>query len=174
MTKRPRKGTPHRETAEIAALRPGGKLANIAEPRRDFVTLRKQGRMPVKMSMAHAKVFKALWQIWLSKRVAKVVNLSSSVGEVSERLGLGDVATRAALESLVSSGVVRQTEGFVGRIQRRVFYTPLPAGIEILALAEHLGEGAQVQVGKRAADWVRAEEPPHLFDFAKLLRGGGL
>ncbi len=170
--RKPRKGLPHREAADIALLPPGGKLGHLAQPRRDAINVRQQGRMPVKMSLTHAKVFKALWQSWMDKRLSGSEDLTSTVAEVTARLQVPEASIREALASLVTSGVVRQGEGYSGRTAKRLTYLPLQYGIDLLAVVEYFGEGTQIQIGRKAADWMRAQEPPNVFDFALLFKGG--
>ena len=170
--RKPRKGLPHREPADVALLPPGGKLGHLAQPRCDAITVRQQGRTPIKMSLTHVKVFKALWQVWMEKRLSRADDLTSTVAEVTSRLQVPEASVREALNSLVASGVVRQGEGYVGRTGRRLTYLPLQSGIDLLAVVEYFGEGTQIQVGKKAADWLRAQEPPNVFDFALLFKGG--
>lgn len=156
---------------KVANLIPGGKIGNLATPRRDFAILRQSGRAPLKLSLTHAATFKGLWKLWLEKRLANAQEKASTAAELSEKMNVPETTVREALYSLVSSGVVRQHEGFVSRTQRRLLFTPLQKGIELLALVDYLGEGSLLQVGKKVADWERSEEPPNVFAYAELLKG---
>lgn len=158
------------DTQSVAEILPGGKVKNLEYPRKDFITIRREGRTPTKISLSYVEIFKGLWRLHLSKRLERAEPLAVSVAELVEATRIPEDLIRTGLKSLVASGVVRQVEEFAARSSRRLRFIPMPSGVELLAIAEYMGDGAQIIVGRKVADWVRAEEPPNLFDFAKIVR----
>lgn len=157
------------DAASVSETLPGGKVRNLTYPRKDLVILRRQGHTPTKISMSYIEVFKGLWRLWLEKRVCRYGDLASTAAEITVYTRIPAETVRSGLRSLVASGVVRRLDMYAGRTTRRYKYTPLPSGIELLAIADYLGDGTQIMVGRKVADWVRSDEPPNLFDFAKIV-----
>lgn len=171
------------EAAAVARQRAGGRMKNIqainAEYRREVISVRRAGAAPVKMAMPHVHVFQALWRVWQAKRTAAAEDAGVSIGEVSAALaaeGLPSATSSvgATLRSLARNEVVRAVDQHRGFGSRRTHYYPTSAGIELFAMAEVLGHGAFLQVGKTLKSWQRRDvsEPKNLFQHAALIRGG--
>lgn len=176
-----RKGAAPVETQKVARTRAGGRVRDLTaageKHRRDFITIRRAGALPVRITLPHLPVFKGLWEVWQSKRTAAEPDPGVAIAEISERLvehgaPLATSSIASSLRSLLRSNVVRCIDGHVGWRGRRTRYYPTSAGIEAFALAEVLGEGTLVQVGRTGRSWRQRDEsePKNLFQHAALLR----
>jgi len=177
-----RSGRPPIDLEKVANTPAGGRMAAMsaagAAHRRDYIILRKVGFPAVKIVLAHAKVFKTLSRLWGAKRAEGVEDPGISVAEISAALTeagepLATSSLSAALRAMVRNNAVRSAESFVGRIGRRPRYYPLEFGHTAFALAEVIGDGSFVQVGRTVKAWQsRSEtEPSNLFQHASLIRG---
>lgn len=177
-----RRSAPPAELEQIAKTPAGGGMERLhvggQSHRRDFIILRKAGTPPVKIPLAHTMIFKLLWRIWEAKRVSGAEDCGATVAELSDALkARGDVmatsSVSSALRSLLRNEVVRSVDQFVGVNGRRTRYYPTNAGIQAIALADTLGEGSFVQVGRTTKSWRgrNETEPNNMFQHASLLRG---
>lgn len=167
---------------KVARTPAGGRMAALTlagdAARRDFIILRKANAPALRITLTQAPIFKVLWQLWQVKRLEGAPDAGITVAEVSDHLiAKGTPAATSsistALRALSRNNVVRVVTEHVGwRAQRSRFY-PTSAGIEVFAMAEVLGDGAFVQVGRSVKAWRgRSEgEPSNLFQHAELLRG---
>jgi DNA-binding PadR family transcriptional regulator len=167
------------DLAKVASAAPGGRMAALhaagMRQRRDFIILRRQGQPACRISLAHEAFFKTVWSLWTERRTAGEDDPGVTTADVQERHA--EVATSsisAALRSMVRNGALRATDQQVGWRSQRTRYYPTETGVAAFALAEYLGEGSFVQVGRTTKSWRSRNEgePGNLFQHAKLLRGG--
>lgn len=145
-----------------------------AAHRTDFMILRREGRPAVRIYLPHAHVFKALWQCWLEKRAASQP-AEVTIAELMERLEANrnphaESSIRSAMRSLMRGRAATSRREFHGMASVRVFYTPTEEGVHLFAIAEMLGDGSSVQVGRSRSAWEnRAQSVPgDLFAHANL------
>ena len=161
----------------VARSDAGGRMAQMrakgAGHRRDFL-IHRSALESVKIVLAHEPVFAALWRVWSAKRVQADQDPGATVGEIAQAMDRPQHEVRSVLASLLRNHVIRSTVAYVGRRGARARYYPSEAGVQAFALAEVLGPGSFVQVGRNTTAW-RARnrsEPSDLFQHARLLRGG--
>jgi hypothetical protein len=168
--------------AAIAKAPAGGRMRMMSEAgeaaRRDFLLMRKAGQPPVRLVLTQVPIFKALWALWQAKRIAGADDPGVTIAEVSGALAAADRPTATssisrALLMMTKNEVVRSVEVRAGRRFAAKVYYPCSAGIEAFAMAEVLGDGSFVQVGRTARAWRRRDdgEPRNLFQHAALIRG---
>lgn len=167
--------------AKVAKAGAGGRMASMQASghahRTEFILIRRQGQDVVRLSLPHGIIFKLVWQLWEAKRVQGEEDPGIAVAEVSELLTasgspMATSSISAALRSMIKNGALKSTDQYVGWQARRTRYYPTTAGVEAFALAEVLGYGALVQVGKSSKAWKNRSngEPSNLFQHAALLR----
>jgi hypothetical protein len=168
--------------AEIAKASAGGRMqkmrANADAAKRDFLILRKAGQPPMRLVLTQAPVFRTLWRLWQAKRTSGVADVGVTVSEVVAAFSeagtpLATSSVSSALRGMVKNEVVRVVDVHAGyRFSAKLYY-PSAAGVEAFAIAEVLGDGAFVQVGRTARAWRRRTdtEPMNLFQHAALIRG---
>lgn len=177
-----RRGPAPIDSTKITRSPSGGGVARLLaggdSHLREFIILRKAGKSPAKIALSHAHIFKVLWQAWEAKRVNGDEDPGVSVAEVSALLDergapLATSSISATLRSLIRNEVVRSIDSYVGWRGRRTRYYPTDAGVQAFAMAETLGEGSFVQVGRTAKAWRSRDEgePSNLFQHASMLRG---
>ncbi len=137
------------------------------------MVLRRQNHEPVRLSLPHVPIFKMLWKIWLKKKLDGDP-LATNAYELTDAMDIAYSTVRAALESMARNGMVREHSTLMGRYRASYGYEPTQTGIELLALAEYLGDGALVQIGRKSSAWKSpsSSEPKNLFEHARLLNGG--
>lgn len=172
-----RRPRPIVDAGRIANAPAGGRMAQIRVevPDRggDFLTL----RTPLgasKIAFSYVGVLHGLWRVWSAKRAAGEPDPGASATEVAEAAGVDPARVRTALTSLVRNRVARGITQHIGYQGTRARYYPTEFGVQALALAEVLGPGSAVQVGRTATAWRGRDqdEPGDLFQFAALVRGG--
>lgn len=165
---------------EIADKPASGRMKAMSDAgaahRTDFVILRKVGRPAARLYLPHAVFFKGLWQLWSAKRISGLSDPGVTKAEMRAWMQdhVGPTATSSvtsAVKALIRARVVRAVQQHVGFRAVRMHYYPTDEGVEILALAEVLGDGSFVQVGKTRAAWKnRAQDYPRsVFEHAQLL-----
>lgn len=166
------------DLTKVAKAPPGGRMAALhaagLRQRRDFIILRRQGQPALRLALAHATIFKTAWTLWTASRTAGVDDTGVTVADVQEQLpALATSSISAALRSMVRNGALRATDLQVGWRSQRTRYYPTETGIAAFALAEYLGEGSFVQVGRTTKSWQSRNEgePRSLFHHARLIRG---
>lgn len=172
-----RRGTASVDLAKVVASPAGGRLvagrAAAAEQSGHYITV----RTPLgaaKIALGHASVFHDLWRCWTVKRADGVDDPGVSAGEVTAAGETDKARVRAALQALVRHRLVKAITQHVGYQGTRIRYYPTDFGVQTFALAEVLGAGSSVQVGRTSEAWRgrNLSEPSDLFQFAALLRGG--
>ncbi|USN15417.1 middle transcription regulatory protein [Brevundimonas phage vB_BpoS-Kikimora] len=175
-----RRVTTPKTPQEIAAKPAGGRMKAMSEAgtahRTDFVILRKVGRPAARLYLPHAVFFKGLWQLWSAKRITGEPDPGVTQAEMrawmEENVGpTAASSVTSAMRALVRSRAVRSVQQHVGFRAIRMHYYPTSEGVEILALAEVLGDGSFVQVGRTRAAWKNRaqDEPRSVFEHAQLL-----
>lgn len=167
-------------TPELAQQTPaGGRLAAMREKAtdnlKDFILLR--GPLgAVRFSLGHATILKAIWRVWTQKRIARADDPGASISDIVEATGSDVKQVRNVVASLLKNHVIRSRVRYTGWRGARATYYPSDAGVQALALAEVLGPGHAVQVGRTAQAWASRSqtEPGTLFQHAALLRGGAV
>jgi DNA-binding MarR family transcriptional regulator len=166
------------ETAKVAQAPAGGRgrslIGSSNKHNAEFILMRRQGQTAVRIPLPHVAVFRALWSLWSERRVNGAADPGVTVADLQAGLQMATSSVSSALRSLVKNGAVRSVDEHVGWRSRRVSYYPTDGGVEAFAIAEHLGMGSMVQVGKTISVWKdRSEgEPLNMFDHASLLSGG--
>lgn len=155
----------------------GGRMAAVRAAgdaqRRDFMIHR--GPLgATRLTLSHVPVFRALWRVWTGKRTRQEDDPGATVGEIAEELQQDVKHVRNVLMSLLRNHLIRSTVRHVGWRGSRATYYPSDAGVQALALAEVLGPGHFVQVGRNTSAWRQRNltEPGNLFQHAALLSGG--
>uniref|UniRef100_A0AB74ULE9 HTH marR-type domain-containing protein n=1 Tax=Caulobacter phage BL57 TaxID=3348355 RepID=A0AB74ULE9_9VIRU len=173
----PRAPITTKDLNDVAQGVAGGRLAAMRaageEHRREFLMLR--GPLGVvRLSLAHTPVLHALWRVWSRKRLERVEDPGASLAEIGQEMGQEAEAVRAVIASLLKNQLVRSRRSHVGWQGNRATYYPSEIAVQALALAEVLGPGHAVQVGRNASAWANRSqtEPGTLFQHAALLRGG--
>jgi DNA-binding PadR family transcriptional regulator len=167
---------------QIAQAKAGGHMRMMTlagdAARREFIILRKQGQPAIRITLTHVVAFKALWQTWSEKRVEGVDDPGTTSAELLQRIAVNGrtlalSSLGSMLRGLVRGGAVRSTETGVGWRGRRTLYYPTEAGVQAFALAEMLGDGSFVQVGRTTKSWRSrsAAEPQNLFQHAARISG---
>ena len=160
---------------ETAALPPGTKMASSVLPdarSSEFISFRTKSGA-AKIALSHYPVLAALWGLWARKR-ANGEDAGVSVTEIVEESGIPEPSVWSIITSLLKNEVVSRitvSRGFGGRKAR---FFPTTIGVEIFAMAEYLGYGSSIQIGKNETAWADRSnnEPESFFQWAKLLRGG--
>lgn len=152
----------------MARMRSAGDRA-----RREFILIRDATGV-VKMALSHVPVFRALVRATWGKRVLGVADAGVTLAEIAETGGLDPLAIRTALRSLVRNRAVRRRTVHTGYQGRRAFYYPSERGEVAIGIADILGEGAFVQVGRQVNAWKDRSmtEPPNVFQMANLISRG--
>ena len=140
---------------------------------REFVLIRDQTGV-IKMPLGHVALYRALVRASWSKRVAGAPDHGVSVNEVAEAGGFDPDAIRAPLRSLVKNRAARSKTIHVGFQGTRALYYPTARGEEAIGIAEVLGEGSLVQVGRPINAWKgrNMTEPSNIFQIAQLISRG--
>ncbi|AFO71688.1 hypothetical protein Ccr2_gp144 [Caulobacter phage Ccr2] len=152
----------------MAAMRAAGE-----SHRRDFLILR--GPLGVvRLSFAHVPVLQALWRVWARKRLQRIDDPGANLAEIGAEMGLEVSAVRPVITSLHKNRLIRTRRSHHGWQGVRATYYPSEIAVQALGLAEVLGPGHAVQVGRNASAWASRSqtEPGNLFQHAALLRGG--
>jgi hypothetical protein len=161
------------------ALQPaGGRLASARshpEERDNFITMRTP-MGAAKIAFTHAATFNSLWRAWTAKRTRGEADAGVTVSEITAIEGLPLHEVNAALRSLTRNRVVTVITQHIGYQGTRARYYPTEIGIQAFALAEVLGAGSLIQIGRTSRAWRGRDrdEPADLFQFAALLRGGSI
>lgn len=155
----------------------GGRLADMrlkaVDNLKDFVLLR--GPLGVvRFSVGHTPILKAIWRVWVQKRIARDPDPGASIADIVAATGENVKTVRNVVASLKKNHVIRSRVRYSGWRGAQATYYPSDAGVQALALAEVLGPGHSVQVGRTAQAWTSRSqtEPGTLFQHAALLRGG--
>ncbi|AFU86628.1 hypothetical protein D869_gp286 [Caulobacter phage CcrRogue] len=166
-----------KDIADVAQAPAGGRMAAMREAgdahRRDFLLLR--GPLGVvRLSLAHVPALHALWRVWSRKRTAQTADPGASLAEIGEEMNLPAASVRPMVVSLLKNRLIRTRRSHHGWQGVRATYYPSAIAVQALALAEVLGPGHAVQVGRNASAWANRSltEPGNLFQHAALLRGG--
>lgn len=183
VTRGPRRiAKPPKGVEEVSRAPAGGHMQRMLEAgvahRRDYILLRKADQPATRITLPHAEVFKMLWRLWQAKRVANAEDPGVTIAEVGEALAAEGSAkatssVSSAMRALARSGATRVITAHVGFRSQRSRYYPSQGGVEAFALAEVLGDGSMVQVGRTSRAWTERNhaEPHDLFQHARLLRG---
>jgi len=173
----PRRKAPVAATvAEVTALPPGGRMARMrlsaAQNAQDFTMIRAPLGV-TKIALPHLTLFGDLWRLWASKRVTGG-DPGATVNEVAALTGKPLGSVRTILATLIRNGIVRSTHTSVGWGGSRARYYPTELGTQVFGIAQMLGPGTSIQVGKKASTWRSrsAGEPANIFRHAQFLRGG--
>lgn len=183
VNERPRRpAVPPIDGVAIARAPSGGRMKKLRDAgddaRRDFLVMRKAGQPPIRLVLTQAPIFQALWSLWQAKRTAGVDDPGVTAAEVSARLAeegrpTATSSINKALGSMALNEFVRRVETRAGfRFSANLYY-PSSNGLEAYAIAQVVGDGSLVQVGRTARAWRRRDnsEPLNLFQHAGLLRG---
>lgn len=162
-------------TQKAAELPPGTKMASRQPSEassQEFITYRTPSGA-ARIPLSHYPVLAALWGLWARKR-AGGEEAGVSVAEIAEDSGLLEQSCWSIVTSLLKNRLISRitvSRGYGGRKAR--FY-PTTLGQELYALAEYLGYGSSIQIGKNETAWADRsnDEPESFFQWAKLLRGG--
>ncbi|UTC29633.1 middle transcription regulatory protein [Bajunvirus bajun] len=155
----------------------GGKMALMRAKgenhSREFV-IHRSPLDTLKIALAHQPFFAAIWRVWSAKRIAATEDPGATIAEIASEMDLEPDAIRPAIASLLKNHIIRSVVVYVGRRGARARYYPSEAGIQTFALAEVLGYGSAVQIGRTTSAWNgrNKSEPSDLFQHARLLRGG--
>lgn len=157
--------------ALIAEMPAGGRLSAGDVSGESMVIRTSLGSARIMLS--HAPAFKALWRLWTAKRVAGADDPGASAPEIAEAAKLDIQVIRRSLTSLMASRLLRSAVTHVGYHATRTRYYPTELGVQAFALADVLGAGASIQIGRTQRAWQNRakDEPGDLFSFAALLRG---
>ena len=165
---------------EVSRAPSGGKVNRLAglglRHASEFILIRRQDQPAVHVPLPHLLVFKEIWNIWSARRALGEEESGVAVSDVQAVLDLPPTSVGSAMRNLLKNGAVRTVDSHIGWRSRRILYYPTEAGIEVFALAEHLGLGALVQVGKRARAWQdrSKNEPKNMFEHAYIINGGAV
>lgn len=169
---------PRRQSLDaLARSRSGGGMARLdltaERALREFVLIRDPGGV-IKMPLAHVALYRALVRASWSKRVAGEADPGVSVNEIAEAGGFDPDAIRPQIRSLVRNRVARSKTLHVGYQGTRALYYPTARGEEVLGIAEVLGHGSLVQVGRPVNAWKgrNMTEPSNIFQIAQLITRG--
>lgn len=157
--------------ARIAATPAGGRLAAG-----DVAGERMVIRSPLgsaRIMLSHSPVFKALWSLWTANRVSGAADPGVTAQEIADAARIDIQPARRSIASLLASKLIRSTVKHIGYRGARNTYYPTELGTQTFALADVLGPGSSVQIGRtqRAWDNRAKDEPGDLFRFAALVRG---
>lgn len=167
--------TPVDDITDIAVLAAGGHMARMRaagdDARRRFILMRTQ-KGAVKMALAHVPVMRAILRGWAAKRVQAEADPGLTPGEIAAAVGVASVTS--VLLSLVRNGALRRKTTYRGWQGKTTLYYPSDLGKAAIGIAELTGEGSLVQVGGLANAWTARNltEPPSIFQFADLIKGG--
>jgi len=172
-----RRRPPRDDTSKVAKADPGGRMEKMraagTRHRQDFILVRTP-RGVAKISFPHFDTYKAIWRIWLSKRTNAEPNPGVTITDLMEMTGQRQNTLQNIVTSLRKNGIIRSVVQHVGWRGTRAFYFPTTVGDELLKMAEYLGPGSMVQVGRNSTAW-RArnqDQPQDIFKFAALLKNG--
>jgi hypothetical protein len=164
------------EVSVVAAAPAGGRMATMREAgnehRQNFILIRTP-RGVAKIAFPHFGLYKVLWRLWQAKRAAGEPDPGVSVQELVEATGFTQQSVQNTLTSMRRNEIIRSVVQHVGWRGTRGRYYPTSVGDEALKMAEYLGAGSMVQIGRNATAW-RArnqDEPQDMFKFAAFLRG---
>lgn len=176
VTRSPRRRAPTvASLVEAAAMPVGGRMARMrataASKRQEFAMIRAPLGV-AKIALQHLAIFDALWRLWAAKRVT-----GGNPGVTVHEIASGDHTTlsavKSALATLIRNGIVRSTRTSIGWANVKAIYFPTELGIQILGIAQLLGPGTSIQVGRTPEAWRSraADEPDNFFKHAAFLRG---
>lgn len=150
------------------------RFQEVGLPHRTEYVVVRGSRHVAKVALAHEVVFKAVWRTWIAKRVAGADDPAASPKEIAAALGREVMEIKAALRSLRKNGLLISTYSNTGWQGARAAYRPTEKGLMVYALAETLGQGNAVSVGRTAQAWLNRTdtEPFNVFDHAALRNGG--
>lgn len=171
---RPARTSPPVASLEEAVESPvSGRLeaARAKINRNDYIAL----RTPLgaaQIALSHLTIFGALWRLWAGKTALKEDG-GVTAAEVAEAAQKPENSVRAVLKTLIHNRVVRTLSTHVGEAHIRTSYFPTEFGVQAYALAEMLGPGSSVTVGRTQSVWVSrsADEPSNFFKHAAFLSG---
>lgn len=160
------RGKPH---ANLEAMRRAGERA-----RSEFMHLRSP-RGAVKIALTHVPVFAALVRVWTAKRADGAPDAGVTAVEVAEAADVPVNTVRSIIRTLIRNQVVLAKTTYTGWQGMRALYYPTTVGAEALAIAEVIGYGSMIQVGRGHAAWKARSsgEPPNLFQFFSLVVRSG-
>lgn len=173
----PRAVRPPADLDAIVKSGSGGGMARLdvsaERALREFVLIRDQSGV-IKMPLGHVALYRALVKAAWRKRLDRTADQGVSVAEVAEIGGFDPEAIRAPLRSLVKNRAARAKTIHVGYQGTRVLYYPTQRGEEAIGIAEVLGEGSLVQVGRPVNAWKgrNMTEPSNIFQIAQLIARG--
>lgn len=165
------------ELVEIASTKPGGRMQRMQAAgdrhRREFILIRTKADV-VKLSLPHVPVFRALVRAWTAKRGAGAADPGVSLVEIAQEMGVDPVSIKTPVQSLIRNRAIRSKTTSVGYQGMRSIFYPSDLGAQAIAIAEVLGEGSFVQVGRPVNAWRgrNASEPSTVFQFANLIKRG--
>jgi hypothetical protein len=174
-----RRGGAAIDLPKVVSSRSGGRLAQMRataiEQSRNFINV----RTPLgsaRIALSHALVFHTLWRRWTANRAEGLDDPGVSMAELVADGEIDTARARAALAALSRTRIVRVVTQHIGYQGTRSRYYPTELGVQAFAIAEVLGPGSAVQVGRTREAWRgrNLDEPSDLFQFAALLRGGPL
>lgn len=161
---------------DIVKAPAGGRMAHMpASDRglREFVLIRNQSGV-VKMALGHVGVYRAMVKASWRKRLDRTADAGVTVGEIADVGGFDPDAIRDIIRSLVRNRAATAKVVHIGYQGTRALYYPSPRGEEALAIAEVVGQGSLVQVGRPVNAWKgrNMTEPPNLFQIAHIATRG--
>lgn len=154
----------------------GGGMAHLPssdQALREFVLIRDPAGV-IKLPLGHAGVYRAMVKAAWRKRLDRAPDPGVSVMEIAEIGGYDPDVIRPIVRSLVRNGAAAAKTIHVGFQGARALYYPSPRGEEVLGIAEVLGQGSLVQVGRPVNAWKgrNMTEPPNVFQIAQLVSRG--
>lgn len=171
-----RKAPTAASVTEATAMPVGGRLASMrlakAQNKQEFTMVRAPLGV-TKVALPHLTLLADVWRLWGSKRVTGG-DPGVTVAEVASATDRPVGGVRAILATLIRNGIVRSTHTSVGWAGSRARYYPTELGVQVLSIAQMLGPGTSIQVGRTASAWRSrsASEAANIFRHAQFLRGG--